>query len=295
MAAALSFSAFFGSLWWVLDLAANFRPQQLAVLLPLGLIALAGSRRMASAILLVAALNLAVVAPFVLGSGHGIGEGAERMEVVVFNVGISNPMRAEVASWIAEEEPDVVFIFESSFEWEDTIRSADLPLQIVTIVPRGRIAGVTVLANPALRPGKVEVSVRGEAAALSVDLGAERIEVLGIHPPSPTSELRSLRRDQMLLEAATWVQSRSGEVVVVGDFNATQWSHAFRSLRRRGGLVDTMRGSGLQPSWPEGWGLLSIPIDHVLHTPGLGSEDRRTGPANGSEHRPVLVSVGFAG
>jgi endonuclease/exonuclease/phosphatase (EEP) superfamily protein YafD len=38
-----------------------------------------------------------------------------------------------------------------------------------------------------------------------------------------------------------------------------------------------------------------IPIDHVLHTGGLGSTDRRTGPAYGSAHRPVLVEIGFAG
>jgi endonuclease/exonuclease/phosphatase (EEP) superfamily protein YafD len=86
-----------------------------------------------------------------------------------------------------------------------------------------------------------------------------------------------------------------GEVVVVGDLNATPWSHAYGVLRLGGGLVDTLRGRGLQPTWPEGWGFLMIPIDHVLHTRGLGSADRRTGPAFGSTHRPVLVRIGVAG
>ena len=36
-----------------------------------------------------------------------------------------------------------------------------------------------------------------------------------------------------------------------------------------------------------------IPIDHVLHTAGLGTEGRRTGPALGSAHRPVIVEVGW--
>ena len=197
-----------------------------------------------------------------------------------------------MADFIAAEDPDVVFIFESSFEWEDAIRAADLPLVILAVVPRGLIAGVTVLARPSLRPGAIEVELGGEAAAITIDLGDRRIDVLGIHPLSPTTAARSQQRDRMMAAAGDWVQTRPGDVVVVGDMNSSPWSYAFRELRRRGGLVDTMRGAGLQPSWPDGWGLLAVPIDHVLHTAGLASANRRTGPAFGSEHRPVIVSIG---
>ena len=291
---AISLAAHFGSLWWVLDLAANFRPQMAALLLGFGLVALLGDRRVAAAVLVVGLVDAAVVVPYLVGGGAGLA-GDDRIEVLTFNVGVSNPNRADVAAFIAAEDPDVVFIFESSFEWEDTIRASDLPLQIVAVVPRGRIAGVTVLVRPSLRPGAVDVNLGGEAAAVTVDLGDRRVDVLGIHPVSPTTAARSQRRDEMMAAAAGWVQARSGEVIVVGDMNASPWSHAFRNLRRRGGLVDTMRGAGLQPSWPDGWGLLAIPIDHVLHTTGLASTDRRTGPAFGSAHRPVIVSIGWAG
>jgi endonuclease/exonuclease/phosphatase (EEP) superfamily protein YafD len=291
--ATVSILGFFGSMSWLLDLTANFRVQQAVVLLALGVVALVGRPFWASAVLVVGVVDLVLVAPYLVGEGRGIGVG-DRIEVMTFNVGISNPNRLAVAEYIAAEDPDVVFIFESSFEWEDAIRASDLPLQIVSIVPRGRIAGVTVLAKPELRPGAMEVSLGGEAAAVAVDLGSGRVDVLGVHPPSPTTAERSARRDAMLVAAAEWVRERSGEVIVVGDFNATPWSHAFRSLRRHGGLVDTMRGAGLQPSWPDGWGVLALPIDHVLHTAGLGSSDRRTGPAFGSAHRPVIVSIGFA-
>jgi endonuclease/exonuclease/phosphatase (EEP) superfamily protein YafD len=291
---AISLAAHFGSLWWVLDLAANFRPQMAALLLGFGLVALLGDRRVAAAVLVVGLVDAAVVVPYLVGGGAG-PTGDDRIEVLTFNVGVSNPNRADVAAFIAAEDPDVVFIFESSFEWEDTIRASDLPLQIVAVVPRGRIAGVTVLVRPSLRPGAVDVNLGGEAAAVTVDLGDQRVDVLGIHPVSPTTAARSQRRDEMMAAAAGWVQARSGEVIVVGDMNASPWSHAFRNLRRRGGLVDTMRGAGLQPSWPDGWGLLAIPIDHVLYTTGLASADRRTGPAFGSAHRPVIVSIGWAG
>ena len=289
--AALSVAAHFGSLSWLLDLAANFRPQLAATLLLLGVVTLLGYPRLAVAILVVGLVDAATVAPYLIGDDGPIS-GEARLEVMTFNVGVSNPNRGDVADFIAAEDPDVVFIFESSFEWEDAIRAADLPLVILAVVPRGLIAGVTVLARPSLRPGAIEVELGGEAAAITIDLGDRRIDVLGIHPLSPTTAARSQQRDRMLAGAGEWVQTRPGDVVVVGDMNSSPWSYAFRELRRRGGLVDTMRGAGLQPSWPDGWGLLAVPIDHVLHTAGLASANRRTGPAFGSEHRPVIVSIG---
>lgn len=292
LGAVLSVAAHFGSLWWVLDLLANFRPQLAVVLLGCGTVALLGDRRLVAVILAVGLIDGAVVFPYLVGGGDEI-TGDARLEVLTFNVGVSNPNRPDVAAFIEAEDPDVVFIFESSFEWEDTIRASDLPLQIVSVVPRGRIAGVTVLVRPSLLPGAIDVDLGGEAAAVAVRLGDQRIDLLGIHPMSPTTRERSERRDAMLSAAGDWVRSRPGEVVVVGDMNATPWSHAFRDLRRRGGLVDTMRGAGLQPTWPDGWGVLSIPIDHVLHTTGLASTARRTGPAFGSAHRPVIVTIGW--
>jgi endonuclease/exonuclease/phosphatase (EEP) superfamily protein YafD len=294
--AVLSVLSLFGSRFWLFDLIANYRPQLSALLVLLGAGTLLsrlpwhGSPTLALGI-----AGLLTLTPFFFGSPRPIGPNSATIEILTFNAEISNPDRAAVAEFIADEDPDLVFIFESSFEWEDTIRQSGLPLQIISVVPRGRLAGVTVLARPSLNPGLVPVDLTGEVSAVAVDLGDERIEVLGIHPVSPTSPGRSAARDRLIARAADWVATRDGEVVVVGDLNATPWSHAYSSLLLRGGLVDTLRGQGLQPTWPSGWGPLMIPIDHVLHTPGLGSADRRVGPELGSSHRPVLVDIGWAG
>jgi endonuclease/exonuclease/phosphatase (EEP) superfamily protein YafD len=34
---------------------------------------------------------------------------------------------------------------------------------------------------------------------------------------------------------------------------------------------------------------LRIPIDHVLHTPGISIQTRRLGMSTGSDHLPVIV------
>lgn len=292
---ALATLSFFGSLFWVLDLVASFRPQLSAVLVAVGLLAVAGRAATGWAAIAIGVLGLASMMPHLADASPPIAAESPTVRVMSFNVGISNPNRSAVAEFIGAENPDVVFIFESSFEWEDTIRAAGLPLQLVSVVPRDNLAGVTVLARPDLRPRRIDVDLGGEVAAVEVDLGDERITVLGIHPLSPTTAARAAARDRLILEAADWVAEQPGEVVLVGDLNATPWSQVYSTLRWRGGLVDTLRGNGLQPTWPEGWGPLMIPIDHALHTRGLGSERRHTGPALGSAHRPVVVEVGWRG
>jgi len=285
-----------GSWWWPLDLAANFRPQYAVLLVVLAPAALAlRYRRTAVALALVALVNLALVWPYLSGVRLGPPDDAPRLAVVSFNVGISNPQRAEVMEYLRFEDPDVVFLFESSFEWEDAVRSSGLPLSLLVVVPDGQVAGITMLVRQERDPTRVGVPFPGrEAAAVSLSLGEQRVEVLGLHPPSPTAGSRAAERDRLLAAAGDWAAGRPGPVVIVGDFNATPWSHAHRSLRERGGLTDTLRTAGLMPTWPSGFGPLMIPIDHALITPDLATAARRTGPSHGSAHRPLLVIVGAA-
>ncbi len=285
---------FLGRVWWVFDLMANYRPH-LGVVLLLGAgLAWAADRHAGLAAVFGGLVAVAGLAPLYLGSHPVPAPGAEQIEIVSFNVGVSNPNRAEVADFLTAENPDVVFLFESSFEWEEAMRHAEVPLTIVAVVPRDQLAGVTVLASADLFPTMIEVDIHREVVALSVILDGQQIEIIGVHPPSPTTGQRAERRDRILREAAEWVAGREVPVVLVGDLNVTPWSAAYRMLGWRGGLVDSMSGSGMQASWPVGWGVLAIPIDHVLYTAGIGSVGRRLGPSLGSAHRPVLVAVGRA-
>ena len=79
--------------------------------------------------------------------------------------------------------------------------------------------------------------------------------------------------------------------IVMGDFNATPWSPSFQRLLHRGHLFNSLDGFGLQVSWPESNVLLRIPIDHALLGPALAATERGTGPAFGSQHRSLRLTV----
>jgi endonuclease/exonuclease/phosphatase (EEP) superfamily protein YafD len=284
----------FGSLWWPFDLAANFRPQLAVTLLALGIIhLLVRDPRWALFFMVAAIVNGALVAPYLIGSSPP-GVDGPALEVLAFNVGVSNPHRDDVAEYLAADRPDVIVLMESSFEWEDALaRRGPTEMTGVATVPDDRVSGITVMVDSELQGRPIELGFGdpSQAVAVSVDLEGTRLEVLSLHPPSPTSGARAQTRDRLLSDAAVWINGRSDPVLVVGDLNATPWSHAYRSLQLRAGLTDTLQRFGLQPSWPAGWGPVMVPIDHALHTAGMVALERSTGPAFGSAHRPVRVTV----
>jgi endonuclease/exonuclease/phosphatase (EEP) superfamily protein YafD len=283
-----------GRFWWVLDLAASFRPQALAGGAAVTMAAALLRHRPALALAgMTVLVNLVTLWPQ-LGPAPGPG-GDAALGVLSFNVGISNPERAAVMEYLGSVDPDVVVLLESSFEWEDAA-AARLDLRPVAVVPPTFLSGITVLARPGLPVSLLPSPLRPDnGVAFSVGAGRERIDVLAVHPPSPTSAVRATARADVLATAAEWAAGREHPVVVIGDFNATPWSHATRAMRLRSGLSDSLSGRGLQPTWPAGAGPLMIPIDHAYHSAGLVVVRRSTGPSLGSAHRPLLVHFARAG
>lgn len=284
--------------WWPLDLLTSFHPQYAAILLILGLLHVVLRSPVSATWLLMAALiNASLVAPFLIGGGPDADAPGARLSVLSFNVGVSNPNRGDIAAYVGQEQPDLLFIIESSFEWEDALAAFGPPMAAVAIVPRGRVSGITVMANPEVGARSVPLDFADpeEAVAVEVSLDGRRVVVLALHPRSPTTGARSARRDALLASAGDWVATVDDPVLVVGDLNSTPWSTGFRSLQVRGSLIDSSRGAGLQPTWPSGWGLMMIPIDHALHTVGLVTVERSAGPSLGSAHRPLQVTVTTSG
>lgn len=294
LVALASIAAFFGSTWWTLDLAANFRPHFVVALGVLGLLLVVVRRRwFGIGVLVVGVLNLAVVAPLFIApqatmSGEELG-----LRVMSFNVRGLNDRYAEVIAFIAAEQPDVVFIHEATFLWEDAFTAAGLPYR----VEPGRVDPLD-FGTLALLPKDASFQTFGfatsapRAVEVTTTIGGDVIRILGIHPLSPSTEERARLRDSQIGFAMDWAAETGGLRIVTGDFNATPWSHAFRRLIAHGDLSNSQRGFGLELTFPsEASPLVQVPIDHLLHSEGFAVADRRLGPAFGSDHFSVLVDL----
>ena len=94
---------------------------------------------------------------------------------------------------------------------------------------------------------------------------------------------------------ATWIQQQQSlthPMVVLGDFNSTPWSRAFRTFQQQSGLTLSQHGIGLKPTWPAQLPTgFKIPIDTCLHSPSLRTLNYRVGPSVGSDHHPIAVQL----
>lgn len=81
-------------------------------------------------------------------------------------------------------------------------------------------------------------------------------------------------------------------VILAGDFNTVSWSPRLGRLAEHAGLSIAR---GLEGTWPAPLPMpFRLPIDHVLTSSDLHVHDRAVGPAVGSDHRPVTVTVRLA-
>lgn len=287
---------FLGRSSWVLDLIGNFRFQYLW----LGALALAPLawnrwwRIFAIVAMLAVFVNLLAVGPYWWGS-IATAEGDARLTIIHLNTLADNQDKPAVVEFIRNADADIVFLAEVTPALLDLLAVADLPFQPVTGTPDVTPVGLLALARDPAVSGRV--SNLGEsgvpALILEASLDGRPIEILGFHTSSPGRAVRSSARNDQLAGAGARVLERDQPMVLVGDFNATPWTGAFRDLLGTG-LVDAQRGRGVAGSWPAGWGPFKIPIDHLLHTPELTTTSFDFGPSAGSDHRSVRVTVAFA-
>jgi endonuclease/exonuclease/phosphatase (EEP) superfamily protein YafD len=293
--AAASIAGHVGWAWWPLDLVANFRPQLAVLLLVSGVwLALGRWRRTARLVVAVGLIDLLLVGWLWVPAGPDPVAGADRVRVMSYNLFASNERYDEVTAFIAAERPDVVLLHEASLPWEEAVEAAELGYRIVKTRDEEHIFGTLVLV-----PEGAEVEGFGfterEPRAVEVVLPlptAGDLALLGVHPVSPDSEETSALRDAQLAFATNWAEERSGPRVVIGDLNAGPWSHAFRRLVSEGGLRNSQRGFGLQPSFPMTANqVFRVAIDNGAVSPHVAVVDRRLGPPIGSDHAPLILDL----
>jgi endonuclease/exonuclease/phosphatase (EEP) superfamily protein YafD len=290
-------AGFLGALWWAFDLVANLRTQLAAGLLVVAAaLAIIRLPRAALVTLVGAALNLAVVLPFLSGAASPAPTShpdAETLDVTFFNTKIRSDVAA-VVDYLEDRDDDVIVLAATTTTWVDALDAADLDLYVVSGTHRSPGLELLVLTRDPDTPVAVHRLTdedRDTLVEVVIELDGHPVHLIGTHPVSPQTPRRAQRRDLVLAWLGQWSSQREGARVAVGDLNATPWSAPFGAMLEQGGLIDSQRTHGLQPSWPAGTGVLGLPLDHVLHSPDLVTLERELGPSFGSDHRMVHARI----
>jgi len=121
--------------------------------------------------------------------------------------------------------------------------------------------------------------------------------VYNVHLLPPLGIAHMIESRSQLADLLDMLAADPLPVIVGGDFNFTETSSNARALRRQE-LIDShsIAGRGRGATWPVNsffrW-LPGVRLDHVYISDGLTCTSCRTGNGFGSDHRPVVVEVGF--
>jgi endonuclease/exonuclease/phosphatase (EEP) superfamily protein YafD len=219
---------------------------------------------------------------------------ARTVRIFFANVNAQNTNHDALLSEMQAANPDVIVLVEFSWLWH----LAYLHNPFFAGYPYGSgmqnatMGTVNVFSRLPLKTDKQEWIGSRAVQTIEIPLGSETLRVIGLHAPRPMR----IRDDDYV---GYWnrmipkLEAENGPLVVVGDFNATQYSRVYQQLtsgRLRSAHQD--RGRGYATSWPNGQILLPpIRIDQALLSPEIECLDSQEGEGRGSDHKPLILDV----
>lgn len=290
-----SLLGFLGPWGWFFDLFSHFRVQYLLASLLL-IPVLASMSRWAWVALLaaVAVLNLVTIAPFYAGI-PGAQASPPAYRALLINVEAENDRHGAVRDFITQEHPDLLVLLETTRAWLDALEPIQDRYPYRVRHPGEGHFGIALFSRFPLHDPEVIAIGRPDNPAIraQIELGGRRLTVIAAHPLPPIGGEQSRTRNRQLAALPGLMTEGSAPVLLLGDLNVSPWSSHFRRLLGDSGLRDSSAGRGLYPTWPVHMPVFLIPIDHILHSRELTILGKRTGPAVGSDHYPVVVDFAF--
>jgi endonuclease/exonuclease/phosphatase (EEP) superfamily protein YafD len=236
-------------------------------------------------------VQLIWIAPDLCGSPQPIPSDGAPIRVLVLNVHTESSGFDRVRRLIEDVRPDVIGLVEVNQRWLDAIAPAVAGYTGRLEQPRDDNFGVALYARQPLTGSIEQLGSPLPSVVASVTVDGAVLGALLIHPLPPIGASAVVAQRDGFDAVADRARRMAGPVLIMGDFNATPWSRAFRRLLARSGLCDSRAGFGIEASFPATSTIVQIPIDHVLASCAIGVRDRHIERDIGSDHLPIVIDL----
>jgi endonuclease/exonuclease/phosphatase (EEP) superfamily protein YafD len=222
--------------------------------------------------------------------------GKQVIKVMSFNVLALNPNHAQVLKVIKDSDPDVVMIVEYSKPWIPAMKLLKELYPYSIESPRWHGFGIAfysklpIVEEEILQLAKTKTD--SPALIAHVQVGDQKLRVMGIHVLSPVNRERMKMRNEQLIEISDYLSQSDEPTILLGDFNCSAWSSHIKRLLKTAKLSDSRQGFGYLASWNSSKWPLQIPIDHAFTSKHIRVHDRSVGSdSGGSDHFPIFCEV----
>jgi endonuclease/exonuclease/phosphatase (EEP) superfamily protein YafD len=283
-------------------LANQLLPFVLAAALPLAVIAALARRRLAALVFACAGLAFAVL--FVprlfdrelerLPQPPGA-----RVRVLTFNVAndVSDPR--ELVAFLRASGADVIALQELSQPDADAIEAGLSDVYPHQVLYGLGVSGSGVLSRTPIRSHEFLPLTPARPFPRSViELAGTELTLIGVHAQAWVGPCGSWVTDARNFPELARLAARNAPALIVGDFNTTEHTHAYRAFPRAG-LTDAYRtaNTGFGFTFPIDGRYRGLPgfpiarIDHIWHTPDFVTVRAWVGADAGSDHYPLLADL----
>lgn len=231
---------------------------------------------------------------------------ATTIDIISFNIAPNNPTLDAAADWVLAFEPDILALQDIPLD-NDTLYgrfSAAYPYHDRQNIQGG---GMFFSQYPILESSAVDLTGRPMNRYL-LDINGNTIALYNVHLVLPLNDNEDLwlplryddqNRNQQVRELLEIVEAETVPVILVGDFNLTEWSPMYH--RVAGQLTDAYRASswGTGATWPVGDNNAMLQgayprllrLDYVWYSDPLIATSATVGAPLGSDHLPLLVEL----
>lgn len=286
---------FFARSWWRAEQVCHFRLQYgWLLVIAAAILVFTQQRKFALAAAVGAVVNLALVLPIYWPAQQPPTTG-KAWKLIAYNVLGKNDRYADVLALLRKEQADVVVLCEVKPTWARQLETLRDLYPHQHVVPQTDNFGIAVLSRVKWHTAHTrEIGPAGVPSIVAEfkDLGGRPYTLIGTHPLPPINRQIAEARNGQLQALADFASRLQEPVIIAGDLNVTSYSPYYQDLLRDAKLRDSRQGFGVQASWSKAVPLLfSVPIDHCLTSPSVGTISRRIGPSLGSDHCPVIVEL----
>ncbi len=289
----LSGLGIFGAWHVALDATNHFRPHFIAFsAIGLGLAWFVDGKKALAGAAACLVLNLAIFAAFLpdRAPDHN-GSDQAKLSLATFNVWGRNKQLDRLETFLRERSPDVVVLQEVRPKMIDLLDGLRDIYPYQTNCAAALYCGLALLSKHPIdapetlirQPNGTPI-VRARVLVPS-NSGPTPLTVIGTHFQVALPYLNQFQDKQHLIEYANSIE---GNKVIVGDFNATPWSHVVHDIAAR---TETKLIHRFLPTWPAIAIPAQFPIDHIFVSDGISYETVRRDHVKGSDHRPIVAEM----
>lgn len=221
------------------------------------------------------------------GGPWTLNPGERALRVAHFNTFIFNRDFDALEAEIRRLDADVISLVEFTEEKRvllprlvamypyqiDCASEPNCHLAILSKLPMARVEGKGLWDGPPFLSARMNGSLDG-------------LTVYSVHTTRFPHARAQLRQVDTLVKH---LESASGKMIMMGDFNATPFSRVTATLAQGLGVNRLTQ----LPSWPSTVDLPQLAIDHIFASQGIRVlSPQQVGKASGSDHYPIVMTLG---